>query len=143
MLMLQSWPKCVRHYEFYAEFLQYSLPPPSTPDAMLDDRSGSLSFRTTLHGGREVEFGPKNVFPCEKRPIVEAVHSARVSNIILATIVALTNRPSPSTSKKKPLGFFCRSLMAFSVISAIDGSPAMSSARLISYCMLDRSKRPE
>ena len=46
--LLQSWPKCVGHLSFYAEFLQYSLPPPSPSPlplplpllhAMLDDSS--------------------------------------------------------------------------------------------------------
>ena len=74
----------------FPELLQYSLAPPFSPDAMLDDSSASLSLRTTLHGGRgrKVGFGPKNVcFHVKNWSMVEAVHSASLSHIILARIV--------------------------------------------------------
>ena len=67
-------------------------PLPHPPDAMLDDSSASLPLRTTLHGGRgggKVGFGPKNVcFLVKNWSMVEAVHSASLSHIILARIVA-------------------------------------------------------
>ena len=51
----------------FPELLQYSLAPPFSPDAMLDDSSASLSLRTTLHGGRGGRIWPKErLFPCEK-----------------------------------------------------------------------------
>ena len=76
----------------FPELLQYSLAPPFPTDAMLDDSSASLSLRTTLHGvrgrGRKVGFGPKNVcFHVKNWSMIEAVHSASLSHIILARIV--------------------------------------------------------
>ena len=71
-------------------------PPP--PDVMLDDSSASLSLRTTLHrgGGGKVEFGPKHVcFHVKNWSMVEAVHSASLSHIILARIVASRPRTDP------------------------------------------------
>lgn len=47
----------------------------------------------------------------------------------------------PSTSKKKPLGFLIRILMAISTISESEGSVTLF--RLSSYCMSPGSKRPE
>ena len=52
---------------------------------------------------------------------------------------------SPSTSKKNPFGFLLSILMAFSVISAIEGSPAFSwlgSFLSNSYCMCEYSNSP-
>ena len=74
----------------FPELLQYSLAPPFPTDAMLDDSSASLSLRTTLHGvrGRKVGFGPKNVcFHVKNWSLIEAVHSASSSHIILGRIV--------------------------------------------------------
>ena len=61
---------------------------------MLDDTSTSLSLRRTLHGGRggKVGFGPKNVcFHVKNCSMVEAVHFASLSHIILARIEARIN----------------------------------------------------
>ena len=74
----------------FPELLQYSLAPPFTPDAMLDDSSASLSLRTTLHGGRGVKvgFGPNKVcFHVKNWSMVEAAHSASLSHIILGRFV--------------------------------------------------------
>ena len=82
-------------WQIPAIFAPSPLPPP--PYAMLDDSSASLSLWTTLHGGKHggkgggVEFGPNDVcFHVKKRLMVEALHSARVSHIILARVVAWT-----------------------------------------------------
>ena len=88
VLFLRIGTKCL-----FPELLQYSLAPPFTPDAVLEDSSANLSLQTTLHGGGvggggggEVGFGPKNVcFHVKNCSMVEAVHSARLSHIILAT----------------------------------------------------------
>ena len=50
-------------------------------------------------------------------------------------------RPA-STISTKPWSFCASTSIAFSVISASDGSPAGASSRSVSYCMWLRSKRP-
>ena len=58
---LQSWPKCVGHFAFYAEFLQYSLlpPPPCNVGQLL---GGPFLLNDIAWGERGmVGFGPKNV----------------------------------------------------------------------------------
>ena len=74
---LQSWPKCVGQSAFFPKCCNIrSLPPPPPPPPM-----GG--------GGGKVRFGPKNVcFHVKNWSMVEAVHSASLSHIILARIVA-------------------------------------------------------
>ena len=80
--------------------------------AILGDSSARLSFRTTLHGrgggGRGEGLGggriwPKGLVFCEERSIFEALHSARVSHIILARIVAGSKTQFPPQSATTPL----------------------------------------
>ena len=47
----------------------------------------------------------------------------------------------PSTSRKNPLGFFSKICMAFCVISANDGSPAVSG--WISYSICESENKPK
>ena len=72
--------------------------------AMLGDSSARLSFRTTLHcGGGGQDLAQRTFVFGEERSIVEALHSARVSHIILARIVAGSKTQFPPQSATTPL----------------------------------------
>ena len=76
--------------------------------AMLGDSSARLSFRTTLHGGgggggKGKDLAQRTFVFGEERSIVEALHSARVSRIILTRIVAGSKTQFPPQSATTPL----------------------------------------
>ena len=88
-------PKCVGHFAFYGEFLQYLLPSPSPLCNVVRLFSKPFLMNNIAWGeawgGGGGRIWPKwRLFPCEKRLMVEALHSARVSHIILARVVAWT-----------------------------------------------------
>ena len=59
---LQSWPKCVGHFTFYAKFLQCSLPPlPSPHYAVLGDCLARPFLLNNIEW-RRGRFGPKKYF---------------------------------------------------------------------------------
>ena len=110
----------------FPELLQYSLAPPFSPDAMLDNSSASLSLRTTLHGerGRKVGFGPKNVcFHVKNWSMVEAVHSASLSHIILARIVGFYATYTQKFAFTRPLVTLSQTLLR---IAFLDIETAMN-----------------
>ena len=87
----QSWPKCVGQSVFFPNCCSFRSLPPSPP--MQCWTTGRQAFPYEQHcmgggGGGEVGFGPKNVgFHVKNWSMVEAVHSASLSHIILARIV--------------------------------------------------------
>ena len=89
---LQSWPKCVGQSAFFPNCCTLrSLPPPPPPPPMQCWTTRLQAFPYQQHcmgGGEKVGFGPKNVcFHVKNWSMVEAVHSASLSHIILARIV--------------------------------------------------------
>ena len=62
--------------------------------------------------------------------------------LILKSNLSLKPILPPSTNKKNPFEFFCKILIAFSVISVKDGSPAGSKCLSVSYCIWFGWKRP-
>ena len=86
---LQSWPKCVGHCAFFPNCCNIrSLPPSATMQCWTTLRQAFPYEQHCMGGGGKVEFGPKNVcFHVKNWSMVEAVHSASLSHIILARIV--------------------------------------------------------
>ena len=87
---LQSWPKDVAHFAFYAEFLTWSLPP-SPPTHALCMHTNSI----VQWGKQEVRVGWRSGAFMFEKPIWWSRHtrrSARVSCILLARI-QIVGRP--------------------------------------------------
>ena len=85
----QSWPKCVGQSVFFPNCCSFRSLPPSPPMQCWTTRRQAFPYEQHCMGeGGKVGFGPKNVgFHVKNWSMVEAVHSASLSHIILARIV--------------------------------------------------------
>ena len=81
---LQSWPKCAGHF-----FPAIVAPPLRSNVGRLFGKSFLSNPIAWGEGGKGRIWPKERLFPCEKRSMVEALHSARVSHISLAKIVAV------------------------------------------------------
>ena len=102
---LQSWPKCVGQSAFFTNCCNiHSLPPRCNVGRLVG--KPFLTNNIALGEGGRVGFGPKNVcFHVKKWSMVEAVHSASLSHIILARIVgASPDRRVYDPSEDPPWG---------------------------------------